>query len=360
MAVTLYIGPPGAGKSHALVAELMLPAVMKGRRVATNVDGVDPDKVFEYCAAQIEKEGGSPDDLGEVVTFDGKRATQPGFFPTETIPDTETFIKAGDLVIFDEWGMHWERRGKIRGKGEQEENRELEPFMRWHRHLVSPKGIATDVAIATHRPTDIHQDIKGLIVKLYKFRKLDGLGLSKKYVYRLYEGYSDAKGTPFINGQENYRKEVFPLYSSYSGAKGAAELRTDRRSTIWSKKLIALIVGGVVLFLGGVWYMVNWFTAPAAAAEAQRMASAGANTPGQKMTPAAPAVPWRIIGHVVADDGMRVVVVNDAGAMRLRKPDDFEFDGDRPVSGTVDGQRAEAEQFVLVEPTLVELGGVQQ
>lgn len=359
MAITMYAGPPGAGKSHALVAELMVPAVMLGRRVVTNVDGVDPEKVRDYCAAKIEKEGGSIDDLGDVVLFDGKRATQPGFFPTESIPDTETIVKGGDLLIFDEWRLYWERRGKIRGKGEQEENRELEPFLRWHRHLTNAEGVATDVAIASQLPTDVHQDLKGLISKLYKFRKLDMLGTPTHYVYRVYDGHSDARGNPFVNGREKYRKDVFPLYASYSGGKGAAELRTDRRSSIWSKKLIAMIVGGVVLFVAGIWYMVNWFTAPAAAVEARQLGNLDPNTPGRKVTPVAPSVPWRIVGQLVGDDGIRVVVVSESGAMRVLTPDNFTFDGDRPVSGTVDGQRAEAEQFIQVDPGLLELGEAQ-
>lgn len=350
MAITLYSGPPGSGKSHALVAEVLVPAVLAGRRVLTNVDGVDPDKVHDYCAAKIEKDGGSADDLGEVIPFDGERATQPGFFPTERIADTHTVVKAGDLVIFDEWRLYWPRRGKLPSD-------DLEPFLRWHRHLVNEKGVATDVVIASQLATDIHQDFKGLIAKSYKFRKLDTVGLASHYVYRMYDGPSQAKGEQFINGREKYRKEIFPLYSSYSGAKGATELRTDRRGTIFSKSLFAMIAVGVALFIGGIWYVVSWFTAPAQAVEAANVPSPG--QPNSPQVAVSASVPWRIVGQLVGDDGIRVVVVNEAGAMRVLTPENFSFDGDRPVSGTVDGQRAESEQFVKVDPGLREVGSVQ-
>lgn len=359
MAITLYTGPPGSGKSHALVAEVLVPGVMAGRRVLTNIDGVSPEKVDEFCAAAIEKAGGSADELGEVVTFDGDRMTEPGFFPTDAIPDTNTVVKAGDLLIVDEWRLYFPRRGRMVSKDGKRTIDDLEPFLRWHRHLVNERGVATDVVIASQAATDLHMDLRGLVSKSFKFRKLDTLGLPSHYVYRVYESAAQGKGETFHNGREKYRKEIFPLYASYSGAKGAAELQTDRRTSMFTPKLKVMIAAGVIFAVASGWYVFRWFTAPADKL-ATVQASGDAGVPGAPRAAAAVIVPWRIIGQVVGDDGVRVVVVNDAGVMRVLRPDQFSFDGDKPVSGFVDGQPARAEEFVQVDAALVEIGEGEQ
>jgi zona occludens toxin len=339
MAVTAFTGPPGAGKSHALMKDVLVPAIMNGRRVLTNIDGVDADAVRAYCLERIDDVA----QLGELLTFDGSDALKPGFFPDEATGDQVTTVKGGDLVVFDEWALTFPRRGNL------PQGCNVEGFLRWHRHLNGADGSATDVAIGTQLASDVHQNFRGLIVKSYKFRKLTALGADRQYTWQLFEGHLQPKGGHYKTGTGTYDKAVFPLYASSAAAKEGkhVELRTNKKESIWSGwKAWAAIVAPVVLILGGslgLWASYGT-TEPVAA---QALATAPGAPPGSPVAlapiAAAPTSPWRIVGQIDGDEGVRVIVTDEKGGVRMLKPDGFNFDQGRAVSGMVDGQTTVAE-----------------
>jgi zona occludens toxin len=342
MAITLYSGPPGAGKSYALVEQVIVPAVLAGRRVLTNVAGVKPDLVHDYCAGRVP----DADQLGHVVLFDGHRAVEPGFFPTEDKPDDGTVVKGGDLIVFDEWRLYWPRREKLPSP-------DLEPFLRWHRHLVDAKGTTCDVVIGSQLSTDLHQDFRGLVERSYKFRKLKAVGLNKAYAWDAYEGHLQPKGGSYAKGNGTYKKEIYALYSSYSGGANGSELKTDKREGIFQRWLLVAIPAGVAMFAACLWFLWGYFNPPQpkpAGAVAQALASQAA--PGAPPAPALPPVSdFRIAGQVEDLGGVRVILVNARGDVRTATPAGFVFDGARPVSGTFEGKRVFADQGLSLPPT---------
>ena len=64
MPINAYTGLMGSGKSYECVSSVIVPAIKNGRRVVTNVDGIDSDAIRAYCQ---EKWNVAPDKLGEVV-----------------------------------------------------------------------------------------------------------------------------------------------------------------------------------------------------------------------------------------------------------------------------------------------------
>ena len=78
MAITVYTGPPGAGKSHALVAQVIVPAICAGRRVRTNVAGIEPQEVYKHCLDDPRRKGA----MGELELFHGEEAQRDTFWPT--------------------------------------------------------------------------------------------------------------------------------------------------------------------------------------------------------------------------------------------------------------------------------------
>lgn len=352
MAITFFGGPPGSGKSYALVEQVIVPGVLAGRRVLTNVAGVDPDKVFRYCAERVD----DPTKLGEVILFDGRTATQGGFFPTETISDADTFVKGGDLIVFDEWRLYWPRRGNLPSP-------ELEPFLRWHRHLCDPRGVTCDVAIASQLATDVHQDFRGLIERSYKFKKLKAVGLSKAYAWDVFEGHLQPKGGAYAKGNGTYKDEITALYSSYATDGKAMELQTDKRASIFKGWLPYAIVGGVVGLGVSLWFISRFFATGGglledAPSEAAALPVARPMQAFPQPT-ARPSSNYRIVGHLSGDNGVRVIVQDRAGAIRMLPPDGFLFDGGRPVSGSVDGEAVVAEErFKADAPIIPQIGVV--
>lgn len=338
MAIVCYSGVPGAGKSYALVEQVIIPAVMAGRRVLTNIEGVKDAAVQAYC---VEKKGCDPDKVGSVQTFDGAKALEPGFFPTESISDEHTVLKAGDYLVFDEWRLYWERRGK-------QPNPELEPFLRWHRHLVAHNGQSTDVAIGTQLVSDVSQDFRGLIERSYKFRKLKALGQPKRFAWDVFEGHLQPKGGHYQQGLGTYKPEVFALYKSYSAQGDAFENNNDKRASLFSRSFITIGLVTAVAMCLGVWGAYRFFFGGALKVGGKEMVTApadgtapvsGASPRGA--TPAArPKPAYRIVGYVSGVGGTRVVVLSSDGGTRVLSPDEFNFDAGRPVSGTVDGDPA--------------------
>lgn len=339
MAITAYTGVPGTGKSYALVSEVIVPGVRDGRRVLTNVAGVNPDAVRDYCAEKWPK---CADQLGEVILFEGHQTLEPNFFPARHDLTRETFVQAGDLVVFDEVRMYWPRRGKFAP--------EIMQFLRYHRHFVSEETHAsTDVVLASQLITDFHEDYKGCIERSYKFKKLKAVGLSTRYVYQVWEGSEQRKGQQVSNGGGKYRKEIFPLYQSYAGGPGE-EKSTDRRQNVLRQPKFLVLLGVTVSGVIGCGYaMLSFFDV----GEGEGVSPAAAATPAKPVPPSAvgaaaiPAVngappvsdAWRISG-VIQSPGLNVVVLVDrAGNSRFEDPSNFSFVDGRPFVGVIDGER---------------------
>lgn len=345
MAISVHTGYPGAGKSHALVKDVIVPAVMKGRRVLTNIEGINPGAIAVYCAERVKDGTG----LGSVIYFDGAEALKPGFWPTEVIPDTQTVVKGGDLIVFDEWRLFFKNRAKDWAPDD------VVKFMRWHRHLTHEKGHSTDVHIGTQLATDLHPDIRGLCERSYKYAKLRAVGFEGKYSCKIWQGHLQPKGENFASDIGDYDKEIFPLYASSAAANGShVELKTNRRDTIWSRPgTWAAVIAPVVLFLGGAFYLSRVMgefddgqpaATGTATAGAQGALAAPAYPPGVGSAPVGRASPWRIVGSIDGVAGTRVILAHENGAIRSVEPGTFDFENGRPIAGSFEGNSVFADQ----------------
>jgi zona occludens toxin len=354
MAVSAYTGPPGAGKSYAMVAEVIVPGVASGRRVLTNIEGVRPDAIVAHCIAT----GTDPDEVGSVVTFHGDDALKPGFFPTEATGDADTFVKGGDLLVFDEWRLTFPGNGKM-------PNADLEPFLRWHRHLVGPDGRSTDVVIGCQLIQDLHRGFRGLCHRSFKMKKLDAVAAKKSYTYHVFEGHLQPKDGHFSVGHGRYSPDIFALYSSYSGPVAGKEVRTDRRGTMFTRGFIGAGALALLMVMFGGWraYSAFFGGSPALAASGVDSSAApvGLASPVAPVARAAPS-PFRIVGHIHGDYGSQIVVASEAGVLRIVSPEGFTFGPDgRPLRGFVDGLAVEVEERIKVEAApMFQLPGVGQ
>jgi zona occludens toxin len=78
MSINVYTGLMGSGKSYECVSTVIVDAVAAGRRVVTNVDGIDSDEVRMYAH---EKKGIPFDKLGQVDHCKNEDVFLPNFFP---------------------------------------------------------------------------------------------------------------------------------------------------------------------------------------------------------------------------------------------------------------------------------------
>lgn len=345
MAISVYTGVMGSGKTYEVVRYVIAPALAAGRRVVTNIAGFDYDAAYEFC---VERLGGKPGQIGEILVVDDDAVQSPSFFPVEDVP-TST-VRPGDLVVIDECWRFWGADAPI-------SDASLE-FFRKHRHLTDPvSGVACDLVVITQAIPDLHRKLKNVIELSFRAKKAKSLGLNSIYVVEMWEGVNQRRKS--VSAQtRKYDQAVFPLYKSYSGATGAAgrEMAVDSRQNILKSWRFVVVIPLALGFLAfAIWNTYSFFSprrgpVPVTDDAGHEPASAGLPGKGDRVATAAivpvralaaspsPSREWRLSGFVSFDDRRVVLLINNAGRVRYVSPSMFKFSDGRPVTGVVDGE----------------------
>lgn len=342
MAINAYVGLQGSGKSFEVVSSVILEAVSHGRRVVTNVAGINEDLIHEYL---VNKRDVPIEKLGKIVHVDNERIMQPEFFPDEEKPELPSVVKGGDLVAIDEAWRFWGTDG---GKLSHEHMQ----FFRMHRHYVHPDtAVACDVVLMTQDITGLHRSVKNVIEFAFKMHKHKSLGFSKLYRVEIYEGWKLNSKTRIDDRQKKYDPEIFPLYQSYSGGKGM-ENSIDKRQNILANRTLWFYAVAVILMLC-IGAFGSWrFFHPSE--DNNQKNTAHKNAPGntdlgkpgsiaanpKSMTVASTVTSeaWRIVGEFEVMTERWVVVSNQSGRLRVESPSMFRGTGISMI-GEIDGEK---------------------
>lgn len=380
MAISVYTGVMGSGKTYEVVGYVIAPALAAGRRVVTNIAGFNYDEAYDFC---IEKLKAKPGYVGEIVVVEDDDVQRPSFFPSDD--NSNSIVRPGDLVVIDECWRFWGADGAI-----SEASME---FFRKHRHLTHPEtGVACDLVLITQAVSDLHRKLKNVVELSFRAKKAKSLGLNSIYVVEMWEGTNQRRKS--VSAQtRRYDSAIFPLYKSYSGATDAAgkEVAVDKRHNVL--KSWKFMLGAPALVLLGVysvWGVVSFFDpkTPAkdraterdqatlsrakelASAEGVKSGRVGSSSadgqPIQSQTPARQtptmSAEWRLSGFVSFGERRVVLVINNAGRVRAVSPSMFSFSDGRPVTGTIDGQTVTEWTGSLAatasQPPLISMGEV--
>lgn len=336
MSISCYVGVPGSGKSYEVVRSVILPAVAKGRKVITNIDGINSDLIRAYV---VENLGVPLEECGSVVSVRNDQVSMPWFFPRtgrESFDDSgrpgTAFVQAGDLVAIDEAYRFWGTDSKI--------SEEHLIFFREHRHFVhSETGICCDLVLMTQDLSDLNRKLKVVLELSFRTHKAKGIGRSNLYTITMWEGYKQTQKLIVKDWTQTYEPEIFPLYKSYVGTKGKEET-SDERQNVWDGRLkVKLLIFFVCLCFAG-YRLYSFFTdrmhsaSPAQAAKAVAPDSKAAPSEKPLATPVV-SPDWRIAGSYSVGGVRKVVLVGDG---RVRVEDAFMFVGTGLAeSGFVDG-----------------------
>lgn len=337
MSINAYVGLQGSGKSFEVVSSVIVDAVRQGRRVVTNVAGINEDRIHEYL---VSKRGADADELGQIIHIGNDRILRPQFFPDEEKPELESVVLGGDLVAIDEAWRFW---GTDNGKLSHEHMQ----FFRMHRHYVNPKtDVTCDVVLMTQDITGLHRSVKNVIEFTFRMHKLKSLGLNNRYRVEIYEGWKLNSKTRIDDYQKKYDPEIFPLYQSYTGGQGMEKAIDKRQNILASRTLWAYALGVVLMMSIGGWGAWRFFhptdapKAHVAAGEAKAGHAAVASMPAAA-APARPAFSegWRVVGTFETEESRWVVVADEAGRLRVESPSMFRGGGTALV-GQIDGETA--------------------
>ena len=331
MSITSYTGNPGAGKTYEVVKNVIIPAIKESRRVVTNIDGIDPQKILAY----VEDRFGPCN--GEIVLCEDEDITSDCFYPVNQ-EDSFSFVRPGDLVVIDE-AQNYYRTGQ---KLSDYECR----FFREHRHFCDNEGRGCDIVLISQRFVDIQPFVRGVIELCFVMRQLKVLSLPNHYTVTVYEGDLRHK----ISGPSirRYQKEIFDLYRSFA-VSGGMQAKVDRRQSVVTPKNIFLLIclfsllvwsilRGIALFLPDESpFFSAGKTKPPRSVPAAAVSSGGVAVPQSVKRPDGYSRRWRILGTVGVGTSRFVVVGDKDGMIRFEHPQDFSGYGSR-MTGKIDGE----------------------
>lgn len=335
MAITAYIGVPGSGKSYEVVKSVIIPALLKGRRVVTNIYGLKINDIYEYCKSKNKKAN-----IGELINVTNDQCKDAEFLPYKDA--VNTFCKPGDLICLDEVWRFWNSDSDIHPNHRS--------FVAEHRHFADEKtGVTCDLVVINQAIVNIPRFIKDRIESTFKMTKLKTLGLNNRYRVDIFTGTKTFKNNMSSQLFSKYEKKIFSLYSSYE-SENATEVNVDSRGVIF--KSPAFIAGAIIFVLClylSISSLVSIFsskdkkqdvvTTSKVESEKGKPVSNSA-IPSFTPSPQKPPVlskTWRIKGSYKTSAGAFVILSSVAGVTRIEPMSNFSFSGSL-MSGVIDNE----------------------
>ena len=312
MPINAYTGLMGSGKSYEVVATPILRALRMGRRVVTNVDGIDSDKCREFL---VKTKKADIDKLGYVVHCTNDQVLDPHFFCHGT--DHKTFCQPGDLVCIDEAWRFWGTKAKLL------ETHKI--FFAEHRHYVHPETkVSCDLVLMVQDISMLNQGLKLLVEVTFRTHKIKSLGLNTVYRVEMYEGYKLTR--PFKVSVENkkYDKRIFELYSSYVGGQGDEKQIDDRQNILRRFKTWIVVFGVIALLIWSIKNFIAFFNPETHLKKKPEAVSSVSSTSSLAQSskpplnapvpvPVVPKVQWRLVGAFDDGNGKSFVMFKSSG-----------------------------------------------
>jgi zona occludens toxin len=199
MSIVAYVGLQGSGKTLQVVKEVIIPQYKSGRRIITNISGLNVELIKDY----LEKKNKDidPATFGEIIIVDDDTISLPNFFPTDDI-NAKTIAKRGDFIVVDEaWKQFSGKFSKL--------TKDHLMFFAKHRQYTHPEtNISMDLVIIVQDISMVHRELRYLIEFTFKTKKLKALGLSSKFTVFTYEGNRLIQPNLISTVTRSYDKEI--------------------------------------------------------------------------------------------------------------------------------------------------------
>lgn len=344
MPINVYTGLMRSGKSYEVVSQVILEAIAQGRRVVTNVDGIDSELIRAYVA---DKRKLPMEQLGQIAHVTNEDVFKPDFLPyydDAKTAHTDTIVQPGDLVAIDEAWRFWGTDCKLL--------KQHKSFFLEHGHFTHPEsGVACDLVLMIQDMGTLHRFVKNVVAFSFRTHKKISFGLSNTYSVVMWEGSKMNKQTRIGDWVRRYNKEIFPLYSSFKGGAQGKMVNVDKRQNIFANPRLWVVV--CLCLFGGIYGFRNlWkFFHPAPPpTDIAKSADAGSPKGAAPVAPSAAAPvadsvlahpglssQWRIAGRYAHGLDSWVLLVDSAGQVRMESPSVITGTGLLAV-GVIDGQ----------------------
>lgn len=254
--ITLLEGTPGAGKSYHAVSDYLLPWVKAGRRLYVYVRGFYLDRLAMFTGIPLA-------DLEQQVTL---------LWPDEAkVFELPSVVQPGSAVFLDEIQTMMRARAKI------------DPaFLRWletHRHY------GLDILATCQDYRQLAESVSRLVEVTIKFRRLDRVGLGKRYQGFVRGNPEETQPHRTIVGR--YDPKVYSYYESYVSRQVA---ETKRVAHVW--RSFPVLAGGVAAVVAGYFFVYGtWLHGAASAGPSAGAPAAPVSASALPPPPPAPVLP---------------------------------------------------------------------
>ncbi len=208
--IVFHEGLPGSGKSYEAIIEHLLESLKQGRRVVTNIDGINTEYISKYIG--IPK---SFLDQNIVSIYDEDVEVQKELLLEHITTD--------HICIIDEIQNLFP---SVRDKLPSVWN----VIISEHRH----KGL--DFVLLGQDRKDCHVMWRRRIQRVVTFNKLSAMGAENSYHWEVFEATRPEKFKLVTKGTKKYNPEIFPCYSSHTQGVNNKSNYTDKRALIWNNK----------------------------------------------------------------------------------------------------------------------------
>ena len=187
--IVLFEGFPGSGKSYDAVRKI-LSNLRKGRRVLTNIDGMDNQQQRTVIQHYLDLD-------------DYQIDTQLLCLSSENVLKFWEYVLPGDIIIIDEAQNYFNARD-----WQQESNRKFNAWASEHRHN------GNDLFLITPNQARIDKAVRDLVEWFYRYKKLNMFGsmVQKGYVRFAFYG-RDIE--PIGKKICKYDSKIFLCYKSF-------------------------------------------------------------------------------------------------------------------------------------------------
>lgn len=231
MALSIYVGPPGSGKTYNAVESVAVPAAKAGRVIITNIKGIVPDVWAQELGCDPEK----------IIVVDEEWFRKDDHYPVLTSKELLLGgIPDGALVLIDEaYTVFPTDQGVV-------SPRQIE-WVRTHRHFVSKEGIATDLVLISQDVMSIHPRVRSVVEYVSAVRNLRHIGFGKRFRVDVFSSWRMNKGTAIGQTFHRYDKKIFKLYKSFEATGAAKVVMTDKKQRAFKMKHLVFICAALGL-----------------------------------------------------------------------------------------------------------------
>ncbi|WP_372878689.1 zonular occludens toxin family protein [Spongiibacter marinus] len=208
--IVFHEGLPGSGKSYEACAMHILPAIEKGRRVVTNIEGINHEKFAELSGVPlpyvIEK-------LQCIYTPDVDEQRQA--FLEHSGKDA--------LIVLDEvQNLFPSERQKLSDE--------------WNRYITEHRHDGLDIVLMGQDRRDCHSMWRRRIQRVITFNKLSAVGMDNRYRWVVLEATRPEKYKETTSGTRTYDSKYFGLYKSHTDGTDNKSVYSDKRATVFAGK----------------------------------------------------------------------------------------------------------------------------